>query len=439
MRVSNRQKLLRFLRARWKLHVILSDDSDADDIMEIGAALNASRYLNAHRPIHSGMKLSLQLTALLRQDASTFRLKTRLCQQTFLVLLGLLQSDPVFHNSSHNPQRPVGLQLYCYLITVGHDGDGQCSRIIAGDIQVGEGTVSLYVHRVIKAMLNVTSQFIQWPSPEKRKQDSAQTLQDAGFYSFGIIDGTHVYFSQAPAVDANNFYTRKKGLYGMNVQLVVDFNWYIIGYIVGWPGCAQDITSFESSQWFLNPAVFFAPGESLMADKGYVPRLMLTVPFDDPELVDAQLVESERQRRVAFNDGIKKKRILIERVNARLKNRLTSLKGVRLQVRIAEGLEGSGQDFKAVNDFTVSCFVLHNFLVRHNDAFEKEEEVPPVVDEWANDLQVTLGRQAHALARASALAAFSQREQELAARELAVQMFTQHEMCKPAELPFRME
>jgi hypothetical protein len=439
MRVSNRQKLLRFLRARWKLHVILSDDSDADDMMEFGAALNASRYLIAHRPIHSGMKLSLQLSALLKQDAATFRLKTRLCQQTFLVLLGLLQSDPVFHNMSHNQQRPVGLQLYCYLVTVGHDGDGQCSRIIAGDIQVGEGTVSLYVHRVIKAMLNVKSQFIQWPSPEKRKQDSAQTLQDAGFYSFGIIDGTHVYFSQAPSVDANNFYTRKKGLYGMNVQLVVDFNWYIIGYIVGWPGCAQDVTSFESSQWFLNPAVFFAPGESLMADKGYVPRLMLTVPFDDPELVDANLVESERQRRVAFNDGIKRKRILIERVNARLKNRLTSLKGVRLQVRVAEGLEGSGQDFKAVNDFTVSCFVLHNFLVRYNDAFEKEEEVPPVVDEWANDLQVTLGGQAHALARASALAAFSQREQELAARELAVQMFTQHETSKPAALPFLME
>jgi SOS-response transcriptional repressor LexA len=83
--------------------------------------------------------------------------------------------------------------------------------------------------------------------------------------------------------------------------------------------------------------------------------------------------------------------------------------------------------------------VLHNFLVRYNDAFQKEEEVPPVVDEWANDLQVTLGGQAHALARASALAAFSQREQELAARELAVQMFTQHETSKPAALPFLME
>lgn len=439
MRVSHRQKMLRFLRARWKLHVILSDDSDADDMMEFGAALNASRYLVAHRSIHSGMKHSLQVTALLAQDAATFRLKTRLCQQTFLVLLGLLQSDPIFHNMSHNPQRPVGLQLYCYLVTVGHDGDGQCSRIIAGDINVGEGTVSLYVHRVIKAMLNVKAQFIAWPSPDKRKRDSAQTLQDAGFYCFGIVDGTHVYFSQAPAVDANNFYTRKKGLYGMNVQLVVDFNWYIIGYIVGWPGCAQDVTSFEGSQWFLNPSRFFGPGESLMADKGYVPRLMLTVPFDDPELVEEHLCESARQKRVAFNDGIKRKRILIERVNARLKNRLTVLKGVRLQVRVAEGGEDSGQDFEAVNDLTVSCFVLHNFLVMYNDAFEKEEELPPVEDQWGNDFQVILGAQALALARASAVSAFSQREQELAARELAVQMYTQHAACLPAALPFHSE
>ena len=439
MRVSKRQKLLRFLRARWKLHVILSDDSDAEEMMEAGAALQASRYL-INRPVHNGMKLSLQLRELLAQDAATFRLKTRLCQQTFLILLGLLQSDPIFHNMSHNPQRPVGLQLYCYLVTVGHDGNGQCARIISGDVKVGEGTVTLYVHRVIKAMLNAKDQFIKWPSPEKRKRDSAQTLQDSGFYCFGIIDGTHVYFSQAPAVDANNFYTRKKGLYGMNVQLVVDFNWYIIGYIVGWPGCAQDVTSFESSQWFLDPNRFFAPGESLMADKGYVPRMMLTVPFDDPELVDYELCESARQKRVAFNDGIKKKRILIERVNARLKNRLTSLKGVRLQVRVAQGLgDDSGQDFKAVNDFTVSCFVLHNFLVQYNDAFEKEEELPPVVDQWSNDFQVILGGQATVLARASALALFSQRETELAARELAVQMYTQHELCMPAAMPFQSE
>jgi hypothetical protein len=87
----------------------------------------------------------------------------------------------------------------------------------------------------------------------------------------------------------------------------------------------------------------------------------------------------------------------------------------------------------------VSCFVLHNFLVQFNDAFEQEEELPPVEDQWGNDFQLMLGAQALALARASALSEFSQREQELAARELAVQMYMQHEACTPAAMPFTTE
>jgi hypothetical protein len=69
----------------------------------------------------------------------------------------------------------------------------------------------------------------------------------------------------------------------MNCQLIVDFDWKIIGYIVGWPGCAQDVTSFEASDFYLNPAQFFSPGESIMADKGYVSRLMLKVPLQQPQ------------------------------------------------------------------------------------------------------------------------------------------------------------
>jgi hypothetical protein len=356
---------------------------------------------------------------------------------SFCILLGLINSDPIFHNNSHNPQRPVGVQLYCYLVTVGHDGNGLGSRTISAELNIGEGTVSLYFRRVVSAMLNIKDQFIVWPSAAKRKRDSAQTLQDSGFYCFGIVDGTHIYFSQAPAVDANNFYTRKKGLYGMNVQLVVDFNWYIIGYIVGWPGCAQDVTSFEASQMFLDPRRFFADGESLMADKGYCQRLMLTVPFDDPELVDPRLDKLAKQQRVQFNDGIKKKRILIERVNARLKNRFTALKGVRLQVKTAQGMAGSGEDFKAVNDVTVSCFVLHNFFVRHHDSWP--DETSPVEDQWVSTFWRTLGKQARVLAKASSIAAFSQREHELAARQLSVSTYAQHFASRPAALPFRME
>ncbi len=154
-----------------------------------------------------------QLSTLLQQQGDLFRLKTRLCQQTFLVALGLIADDPIFHNNSHNPQRPAGIQLYCYLVTIAHEGTGESLRIIAGDLKLGHGTITSYFHRVCQALLNKKDDFIKWPSAAKRQADSAQSMQDCGLYSFGIIDGTHVYFSQAPAVDAHNFFTRKKVLF----------------------------------------------------------------------------------------------------------------------------------------------------------------------------------------------------------------------------------
>jgi hypothetical protein len=224
----------------------------------------------------------------------------------------------------------------------------------------------------------------------------------------------------------------------MNVQLVVDFDWYIIGYIVGWPGCAQDVTSFESSQWFLNPTLFFSPGESILADKGYVVRLMLTVPYDDPELELDSIMDSQLQLRVQFNDGIKRKRIIIERVNARLKNRMAYLKGMRLQARIANGGGECHEDFKTINDVTVSCFVLYNFLIRHNDAWEASDDVQPVSDQFIDRQHELQAKQAKILARASACAAFSQREHELAARELTVQHHATFCSNRQAPAPFRV-
>jgi hypothetical protein len=50
-------------------------------------------------------------------------------------------------------------------------------------------------------------------------------------------------------------------------------------------------------------------------------NLFLQVPFDDPELELATMPAKERLLRTQYNEGIKVSRILIERVNARLKNR----------------------------------------------------------------------------------------------------------------------
>ena len=61
VKVSNRQKMLRFLRGRWKYFLSMNgdDDSDGDDMLEMGAALEASRYLVGRR--FAPMKVCLQV------------------------------------------------------------------------------------------------------------------------------------------------------------------------------------------------------------------------------------------------------------------------------------------------------------------------------------------------------------------------------------------
>jgi hypothetical protein len=77
VRVSKRQKMLRFLRSRWKYFLYMNgddEDSDADNMLEMGAALMASRYLSA-RPV-AMMKLCTQATCWMQLCVSCFLFET---------------------------------------------------------------------------------------------------------------------------------------------------------------------------------------------------------------------------------------------------------------------------------------------------------------------------------------------------------------------------
>ncbi|RIA81045.1 hypothetical protein C1645_701120, partial [Glomus cerebriforme] len=63
-----------------------------------------------------------------------------------------------------------------------------------------EGTVILYVNRVMKAIRNKKLEFVQWP------KNNNQVTVHAGFQAIGrfqniigIIDGTHFILNEAPA------------------------------------------------------------------------------------------------------------------------------------------------------------------------------------------------------------------------------------------------
>jgi hypothetical protein len=255
------------------------------------------------------------LQALLDYKRNYFRQQTRMCQESFLRLLGCIIDNPVFFNNSLHPQRHPGVQLFVWLQTHGHDGNGLCSTAIAGQSNLAEGTVALYCERVKIALRGVHDRFVRWPGRAARARMSARFFDRYGFYVVGCLDGTFFYFNQAPNIDPENFFTYKKKMYGLNVQLVCDLDWAVIAYVVSWPGCTPDTQAFETSDFFVRRTRYFSDGEGLLADKGYAARMCVCVPWDEPEITHCD-DEDTRDARTAFNLGIKKGRLLIERVNA---------------------------------------------------------------------------------------------------------------------------
>jgi hypothetical protein len=343
-----------------------------------------------------------------------------MCQTTFLILLDLIYDNRIFHNESRCQQRSPGLQLYVFLQAMGHDGNGLTNVSISGMHAFGEGTVSVYVERVSTAIRALRHRFIRWPNATARKVMAARFYRTYGFYACGILDGTFFYFNQAPSVDPHNFFTRKKKAYGLNTQLICDLDWNIIGYVLGWPGCTPDTQAYETSQFFLEQDHFFSPGDCVLADKGYTPRLTVCVPYDEPEVVDT--AESTANQKRDYNNGIKKGRLLIERVNAMLKNRFTWLKGMRFPIR-------STLDFDKCNS-TIECLiVLHNFMMSSKIRDVWSDARRPQCDEWANEFHKLQAKLACATAKSLALLRSSTREQELLSRVERVSQYLLWQDC----------
>ncbi|MFM1930970.1 MAG: hypothetical protein RL226_273 [Bacteroidota bacterium] len=106
-----------------------------------------------------------------------------------------------------------------------------------------------------------------------------------------------------------------------------------------------------------------------------------------------------------YNDGLKKARLLIERVNAMLKNRFTWLTGMRFQVK-------SKEDFEKCNEVVVSLLLLHNFMMSELDVWT--DGTSPACDDWEHALSEAQSNVAAAHAKAATK--MTQREQDLYTR-----------------------
>ena len=85
---------------------------------------------------------------------------------------------------------------------------------VARDCGISAGSVFGYVARVVKALRQLRTQAVKWPTGE-RLEDIKTAFRDMGFSeAIGAIDGSLIRFVNPPAKHGIYYYCRKK-FYGV--------------------------------------------------------------------------------------------------------------------------------------------------------------------------------------------------------------------------------
>jgi hypothetical protein len=128
----------------------------------------------------------------------------------FLNLLQLIESHPIFYNSSRNQQKDPSFQLAVAICCLGSNGHGATVFRLKNLFHVGYGTIDLYTTRVTKVIYQMLSRLASWPTT-KEQLESSQVMEEEGFPGcVGFFDGTTIPLSQKPPIVGNHYFDCKK-------------------------------------------------------------------------------------------------------------------------------------------------------------------------------------------------------------------------------------
>lgn len=146
---------------------------------------------------------------------------------------------------------------------------------------------------------------------------------------------------------------------------------------VGFPGSVHDSSRFRETAVYQNPENFFSADEYIMADSAYPLKHWLITPYKGRAANDVE--------NVLFNTMFSKFRIRVEHVMGLLKNRWTSLRGLRCSLSSVDMLQPA-------IEWIVSVMILHNVMINCNDDWEGDENgiVLEEINDDRNDLNIVV-------------------------------------------------
>ncbi|KAI7950102.1 hypothetical protein MJO28_008923 [Puccinia striiformis f. sp. tritici] len=228
-----------------------SEDSDLEDALVSLIMLKKNRYLAPRVRLGRAPEITQYLFSL---DDIRFKQEFRMCQESFHQLVSEIRDHPVFQNRSNIPQRPVQDQLMVTLKRMGTYGNGA----------------------------SVGIQYVSWPDTQGRRAIASRVDEFTGFRNcVGFIDGTLLPLYDRPAIDPQDYYSRK-GYYCLNTLIVCHEEKRITYYLTGWPGCCHDTRLWENSELKLKERELFSPGEYLIANSGFPVQTNVVPAFKRP-------------------------------------------------------------------------------------------------------------------------------------------------------------
>lgn len=314
---------------------------------------------------------------------------THMTRESFLYVLDMIQSHPVFVNPSilsPSQQRSVHFQLFVALSRLASDGDGWCMDRISEVFQIGHGSVTNYTERVCEALNKHARKWISWPTAAARRALSALGDEKYGFPGFvASCDGTLIALRRAPAFDMfpETYHHHRHGGYGFNVLFWVDHHGSIIRVMCNWPASASDQAIFDASTFAQQPYNYLKKNEEfIFTDLGFKREVFSVPPYKGAEARiehNALFNHAQRVGRVkvfvnALLFCIVVTETQVEHANGVIKARFASLKSIPIDIRSAD-------DMPRCSSWITACVILHNILISLRDQFEYANESSSSDDE----------------------------------------------------------
>lgn len=215
-------------------------------------------------------------------------------------------------------------------------------------------TISRHFHNVLNAIIELEDKFLIQPDGS---QVPSEIVTNARYYPYfkdciGVIDGTHfrvkVSSTEAPK------YRGRKDYPTQNVLAACTFDLRFSYVLVGWEGTASDSRIIKSALT-RDHCLKIPEGKYYLVDAGFMLKSGLITPYRN---VRYHLKEYSgnppRNARELFNHRHSSLRNAIERAFGVLKKRFPI---------IASGTEPNYR-MKTQNLIILSCFILHNYLIK---------------------------------------------------------------------------